>query len=136
MSTKAQFDAGFGITSTVFTAETVFNSGDICYLRSSVVGIGAADKDFIYEPFTVIGPVYRTNASGEFLDKNGVVAVGVTAADVATDGTTNDTADEWPNFYRIVSTKNPTNVLEKHETELLQIAGVNTLIDSEVWSNP
>jgi hypothetical protein len=134
MPSKAQYDTGFGITSSAFIALGVFNVGDEVWLRTDVVGIGAAGSDFKYNEgkMTVAGIEYETNSGGDFLDSTGAVANGSAAANVATDGTTNDTNALWPHFYRLTKASGATTRV--HESKLIDVTGVNTLIDSEVWT--
>jgi hypothetical protein len=134
MPSLAQYNTALGMAAAAINALGVFNVGDEVWLRTDVVGIGAASKDFKYNEgkMTVAGIEYETNSSGDFLDSTGAVAAGATAASIATDGTTLDTDPTWPHFYRLTKASGATTRV--HESKLIDVTGVNTLIDSEVWT--
>lgn len=136
MPSEAQMIAAFGIgAGPTVTVQPVFNKDAIVYKRSNVVGIGATNTDYKHRRYKVVAIKMDEDASGNILDRDGATAVGSTVADVATDGTNLDTATEWPTFYVISPLDDSDKTETVHESDLLDIDGVNLLLDSEVFTD-
>lgn len=110
----------------------IFETNDYVYIRAEYSG---TNVNFIYNPYKVLEIVLKTDSSGNIIDADGNTAAGDTVADIATNGTTPDTATEYPWFYKLQNVSTG-KIIESHESALLDIDGVNTVRDSNDWTNP
>lgn len=131
-SSAAQLQTGFKVT--LWDGLTpIFGTGSKVYIRSVVE---ASDTNNIYnhkENQWVVTNWDPSDAAGVILGGDGLAADPTQVANVATDGTTPDTHIKYPYFYRCVnSTTGEVRIF--HESLLLNITGVNTVLGNETFT--